>query len=228
MRLARLVREPAGPHAPERFEASGLLALLLAQGSRQRTRSGADGVSSVPLDRQDRSLWDHAAVAEAGRWWRRSCSTPRTRAGRWAATPCRRPSPWSTPGPPGRPNRLVRVAGLHELLNRLGDVPAQRIAWAVAAGRAHGPRRGLEVLDGVRHGEDLHLFHAARADLLEAAGEPVAAEEAFARAAALAPGEADRAALRAKQRTLAGARDVPGAQNRTVANDPTSRNPTRR
>ena len=95
-----------------------------------------------------------------------------------------------------------RIADLHGLLNRVDDVPAQRIAWAVAAGRAHGPRRGLKILDGVRNGENSYLFHAARADLLKAAGQLAAARSAYARATALAPGDTERAALTGKRQAL--------------------------
>jgi RNA polymerase sigma-70 factor (ECF subfamily) len=212
LRLGRLVRELLDPAAPERFEASGLLALMLAQHSRQRARFGANG-EVVLLDRQDRSAWDRDAIDEAETVVDevlQHAAHRRQPVGRYtlqAAIALEH----VRPGHAGETD-WGRIARLHALLNRLDDVPAQRIAWAVAAGRADGPARGLEILDGVRHGDSSSLFHAARADLLEAAGHPAAAAAAYARAAALAPGETDRAALTAKQRALVeGSSDEPAA-----------------
>ncbi len=204
VRLGRLVRELLDPDAPERLEASGLLALMLAQQSRQRARVGPGG-EVVLLDRQDRSLWDGDAIAEAERLVHevlQHAAHRRRPVGRYtlqAAIALEHVRPQSADATDWR-----RIAHLHGLLNRLDDSPAQRIAWAVAAGRAYGPRRGLEIVDGVQDGESSYLFHAARADLLEAAGQPADAAAAYARAAALAPGDAERAALTEKQRALAG------------------------
>ncbi|WP_432520214.1 RNA polymerase sigma factor [Kineococcus sp. SYSU DK006] len=203
VRLGRLVRDLLEPAAPERCEASGLLALMLAQRSRQRARFDADG-EPVLMDRQDRSLWDRDAVAEARHLLDevlQHAAHRRRPVGRYvlqAAIALEHAQPREAGD-----TDWVRIAELHRLLDRVAGSPAQRIAWAVAAGRAHGPLRGLEVLDGVRRGEGLHLFHAARADLLEAAGQLAEAERAYARAAGLAPGAGERAALSARQRALA-------------------------
>ena len=48
---------------PDDAEAAGLLALLLLHHARRDARTTAAG-ELVPLDRQDRSLWDTAAIAE--------------------------------------------------------------------------------------------------------------------------------------------------------------------
>jgi RNA polymerase sigma-70 factor (ECF subfamily) len=93
IRLARLVHRLTGD-----AEARGLLALLLLQHARRTARLDAAG-ELVPLDEQDRSLWDVAAISEgigllaAGplasarstRCCRRPPSSPSTR--RWR-------SPW--------------------------------------------------------------------------------------------------------------------------------------
>ncbi|WP_090032770.1 RNA polymerase sigma factor [Cellulomonas marina] len=203
VRLARLVRDLLDPARPERLEASGLLALLLAQHARHGARVGPDG-GTVPLDRQDRSLWDRAALAEAEGLVAdvlQHAAHSRRPVGRYtlqAAIALEHDRPSTA-----QETDWVRIARLHELLNRLDDVPAQRIAWAVAVGRAEGPERGLAVLDGVRRGERLHLLHAARGDLLEAAGRCDEAAAAYARAAELAPGEVEGRVLRARSEGLA-------------------------
>ncbi len=202
LRLGRLVRELLDPAVPERFEASGLLALMLVQRSRERARRGADG-EVVLLDRQDRSLWDGDAITEAAVVLDdvlQHAAHRRQPVGRYtlqAAIALEHARPHDAAD-----TDWGRIAHLHGLLNRLDDVPAQRLAWAVAAGRAFGPARGLEIVDGVRGGEDSSVFHAVRAHLLEAAGDLAAAAVSYGRAAALAPGDAERAALTEKHRSL--------------------------
>src|SRR5262249_22981314 len=48
---------------PEDCETAGLLALMLLTDARRRARTGPLG-ELVPLDEQDRALWDRAAIAE--------------------------------------------------------------------------------------------------------------------------------------------------------------------
>src|SRR3569623_2899924 len=48
---------------PDEPEVSGLLALLLLTDARRAARTGPAG-ELVPLDQQDRSLWDRRAIAE--------------------------------------------------------------------------------------------------------------------------------------------------------------------
>lgn len=204
VRLARLVRDLLDPAAPQRFEASGLLALVLVQGSRQRARVDAGG-RPVRMEDQDRTCWDHAAIAEAEALVQEAtqhAAHARQPVGRYtlqAAIALEHVRPSAAGGTDWR-----RIAALHAVLNRLDDVPAQRLAWAVATGRAHGPERGLAVLEGFPAGEDLHLFHAVRAELLEAAGRLTQARDAYARAADLAPSEPERTALSARHRELGG------------------------
>ena len=59
IRLARLVHQ----QLPDDGEVSGLLALLLLTDARRAARSTAEG-ELIPLDRQDRALWDRQAIDE--------------------------------------------------------------------------------------------------------------------------------------------------------------------
>lgn len=64
--LAReAIRLARAAHAllPDNGEVSGLLALMLLTDARRDARTGPDG-EIVPLDEQDRALWDGAAIAE--------------------------------------------------------------------------------------------------------------------------------------------------------------------
>lgn len=136
-------------------------------------------------------------------WFTKTFSTRRTAASRWAATPCRQPSPSNTSDLSKRARQTGAASPIStDYSTAVDDGPAQRIAWAVASGRAYGPPRGLEVLDGVRNSETSYRYHAARADLLEAAGQRAEARRAYIRAATLAPGDTERAAFNDKQQAL--------------------------
>ena len=59
IRLARMVYDAR----PSEGEVAGLLALMLLTDARRAARSGSGG-ELIPLDTQDRSLWDRAQIAE--------------------------------------------------------------------------------------------------------------------------------------------------------------------
>jgi predicted RNA polymerase sigma factor len=64
-----------------------------------------------------------------------------------------------------------------------------------------GPAAGLEILEGLAEEPSLaayHLLPAVRGDLLERAGRPLEAFEAFERAAALAQTRREKSALLAR------------------------------
>ena len=48
---------------PDKSEVAGLLALMLLTDARRPARTGPDG-ELIPLDKQDRTLWNHAAISE--------------------------------------------------------------------------------------------------------------------------------------------------------------------
>src|SRR5262249_62405580 len=59
IRLARAVHHLL----PDDGEVAGLLALMLLTDARRAARTGPDG-ELIPLDEQDRSLWDRSAIAQ--------------------------------------------------------------------------------------------------------------------------------------------------------------------
>src|SRR6185436_18993631 len=59
LRLARMLHRLV----PDDGEATGLLALMLLTDARRAARTGPTG-ELIPLDEQDRSRWDAAAIAE--------------------------------------------------------------------------------------------------------------------------------------------------------------------
>src|SRR5690606_7024567 len=90
------------------------------------------------------------------------------------------------------------VVHLYDRLLRVAPTPHVRVARAVAVGMAYDPRAGLDALADVRLGlgaDDATLagpLAAAEADLLRRAGRSAAAADAYRRAVAAAPTDAER------------------------------------
>ena len=162
---------------PSEPEAKGLLALMLLTDSRRLARVDAGG-GAVPLEEQDRGLWDQRAdrrgpgALGAGRG--RRAGRPLHRAG----ADRRRP----------RPRRAARA-------DRLGaDRPPLRMAGTgrpesgggAQPGRGGGDERGsgagLALIEAIEGLDDYRPLHSARADLLRRLGRDEEAADAYARA----------------------------------------------
>ncbi|GHF78390.1 RNA polymerase sigma factor (sigma-70 family) [Amycolatopsis bartoniae] len=168
-------------------EARGLLALMLLNHARLPARLDPDG-RIVPLDQQDRGLWDTREIAEGVRVLQSALALER----------------------PGRYQIEAAIAALHDdaasaeetdwpqILEWYDDLvaltddpvrenPAAVLARAVAVGHVRGPAAGLRETDRLR--EVLggrHRWHAVRGHLHELAGDLPAAGAAYASAARLA------------------------------------------
>jgi RNA polymerase sigma-70 factor (ECF subfamily) len=79
---------------------------------------------------------------------------------------------------------------------------------AVAVAMAHGPERGLEIVDGIEGLADYRLFHATRADLLRRAGRGADAEPAYRRALELTPNPVERRFLEERLAEVANGADA--------------------
>ena len=172
---------------PDEPEVAGLLALLLLTEARRASRIRADGSLVVlgaarPLavgSRGHRGGTGRSSAGVCGATNRVpiSCkprSTPCTRTPRAPRTPTgRKSSPCTTSY--SRSRRRPVVA-----LNR-----------AVAIGEVHGPAAALALVDRLDL-DNYYPFHATRADLLRRLDRHPEAAAAYARAAALAPTEAER------------------------------------
>jgi predicted RNA polymerase sigma factor len=67
-----------------------------------------------------------------------------------------------------------QILALYDLLRRLADNPMITLNYAIAAAMVHGPAKGLEMLDDLETDgrlADHYRLHAARAHLLERAGD---------------------------------------------------------
>jgi RNA polymerase sigma factor (sigma-70 family) len=179
--------------ATDEPEARGLLALMLLNHARLPARFDADG-RIVPLDRQDRRLWDTRQVAEGVRVLQSALALER----------------------PGRYQIEAAIAALHDdaasaeetdwpqILAWYDDLvllsddpvrqdPAAVLGRSVAVGHVLGAGAGLRETDRLREvlGER-HRWHAVRGYLHELGGDLAAAADAYAEAARVATDVAER------------------------------------
>ena len=165
---------------PGDAETAGLLALMLLHHSRARVRQDPDG-RPVPLADQDRARWDQEMIAEGVALLD-------------AALSHRSPGPYQLQAAIAalharahsfEETDWAQIAVLYTELGRRAPSPVVEVNRAVAVGMADGPRAGLAVLEPVLSSGALAGYaplHAARADLLDRAGDPDGAAAAWARA----------------------------------------------
>jgi RNA polymerase sigma factor (sigma-70 family) len=163
-------------------EVAGLLALMLLTDARRAARTGPGG-ELIPLDEQDRTLWDARAIAEGVALV--SAALRQGPVGEYqlqaaiAAVHDEAPRAEDTDWP--------QVLALYGVLKRLSDNPMVALNHAVAAAMVHGPNAGLELLTPLDDDERLgghHRLDAVRAHLLERAGHRAAAVSLYRAAAA--------------------------------------------
>ena len=177
IRLGRALRQLL----PDETEVAGLLALMLLTDARRAARSSADG-DLIPLDKQDRSLWDQAAIAEGVAVL--AAALPKGSLGPYqlqaaiAAVHDEAKTPDETDWP--------QILALYGLLKRMSDNPMVALNHAIAAGMVHGPHAGLDLLKALDEDERLaghYRIDGVRAHLLERAGDLNAAVEHYRKAA---------------------------------------------
>lgn len=177
IRLARLLFGLV----PDEPEVAGLLALMLLTDARRRARTGCSG-ELVPLDEQDRSLWDRRAIDEGAALVGAAFAKGRVGAYQLqaaiAALHGEAPSTSATDWP--------QILALYTVLLRMSDNPMVALNHAIAAAMVRGPRAGLELLRPLERDARIasgHRLDAVRGHLLELAGERAAAVLHYRRAA---------------------------------------------
>ncbi len=166
---------------PDDGEVAGLLALMLLTDARRAARTTEDG-RLVPLDEQDRSLWDGAAIDEGTALVTAAMSRARLGPYQLQAAIAAVHDEAAKPGD----TDWRQILGLYDLLLRFGDNPMVKLNRAVALARIAGPRAGLTELDALASDDRLrnnHRLESARAHLLELAGDHAAAIEHYRTAA---------------------------------------------
>jgi RNA polymerase sigma-70 factor (ECF subfamily) len=171
-------------------EAQGLLALMLLHESRREARTTSTG-ELVLLDRQDRSLWNRAFVAEGKSLVERSLQSQRFGAYTLQAAIASVHADAATPGD----TDWGQIVALYGLLARVQPSPVVELNFAVAVAMRDGPTAGLELIDAIlARGEleDYHLAHSARADMCRRLGKREEARSSYRRALELARQEPER------------------------------------
>jgi RNA polymerase sigma-70 factor (ECF subfamily) len=186
IRLARLLVELM----PDQAEAQGLLTLLLLQHSRRRARVDDAGVL-VPLELQDRDLWDAPEIDEAIALLEQTDPQGHGGAYQLQATIAACHATARTPADTDWP----AIATLYGRLTMLAPSPIVSLNHAVACGMADGPGVGLTLLAEIEDSGALsgyYLVPATRADLLRRLGRFAEAAASYREALPLAPADAER------------------------------------
>jgi RNA polymerase sigma factor (sigma-70 family) len=177
IRLTREVRRLL----PDDGEVAGLLALMLLTDARRAARERGDG-SLVPLEEQDRTLWNESYIGEGIALVTEALSTaslgPYQLQAAIAAVHDEASRADDTDWP--------QILTLYEMLERISPNPMVTLNRAVALAMVRGPQAGLDLLstlDADRQVAEHYRLEAVRAHLLEMAGDHEAARASY-RAAA--------------------------------------------
>jgi RNA polymerase sigma factor (sigma-70 family) len=166
---------------PAEGEVAGLLALMLLTDARRAARTTADG-SIVPLDEQQRDLWNTTQISEGVALLTRTLGMvpvgPYQLQAAIAAVHDEAPTAEETDWP--------QILALYEVLEQVSPGPVVTLNRAVAVAMVHGPRAGLAVVGTLDDDDRMahnHRLEAVRAHLLELAGDLAAARNSYQRAA---------------------------------------------
>jgi RNA polymerase sigma-70 factor (ECF subfamily) len=177
---------------PTEPEVAGLLALIRLHRARAAARFDDEG-QLVLLRDQDRTLWDHDAIADATQLLTRAAQH-------------RRPGPYQlqaaivachAEAKSWADTDWPQILVLYGLLLAHTPSPVIRLHRAIALRQVAGPEAALTELSTLDSALDrYHLFHAARAELLRELGQPEQAHAADRRAVELTANPAQQALLR--------------------------------
>jgi RNA polymerase sigma-70 factor (ECF subfamily) len=196
IRLGRLLCQLL-PDEPENL---GLLALMLLHDSRSAARVNCEG-ELVPLEEQDRSLWDGYQIQEGLRLVENALA--RRDAGPYqlqaaiVALHAQAKSPEETD--------WAQIAELYRALAAIHPSVIVSLNHAVAVAMSQGLEVGLrriEELGSTGELDSYHLYHAARADILRRMDERSRALEAYKRALSLTTNAVERRYLRRRMAEL--------------------------
>ncbi|MGI9148214.1 MAG: RNA polymerase sigma factor [Chloroflexota bacterium] len=176
---------------PGEPEPLGLLALMRLHLARAESRFDEAG-DLVPLEDQDRTRWDRAKIAAAVALLDE-------------AAPCRRPGPYQiqaaivachAQAPSWAATDWLQIVALYDMLLRMTRSPVVCLNRAVALRHLTSVEFALGEVEGLAPDLDEYaLFHAVRADLLQASGQPELARPALERALSLTGNSAERRLL---------------------------------
>ena len=166
---------------PDSTEAAGLLALMLLTDARRLARTGSAG-ELIPLDEQDRALWDKLLIQEGldlvGTAMARGRVGPYQLQAAIAALHDQAQTTEQTD--------WAQISTLYGLLEAMSDNPMVALNHAVAIAMVKGPDAGLRRVDTIAQDERLkghYRIDVVRAHLYERMGQHDLALEHYRRAA---------------------------------------------
>jgi len=154
---------------PNDGDVAGLLALMLLTDARRAARTGPRG-ELIPLDEQDRSLWDGEAIAEGVALASAALSMGAVGEYQLQATIA------AVHDEAARAEQTdwPQILALYEMLMRVTDSPVVALNHAIAKAMVDGPEFGLALLAPLQEDPRLRASHrldAVRAHLFERAGQ---------------------------------------------------------
>ncbi len=179
---------------PQEAENLGLLALMLLHDSRRDARVNQQG-ELVPLEEQNRSLWDRERIREGLELVERALRLARIGPYQLQAAIAAVHAEAQT----ADETDWRQIAALYRELARIHPTAIVALNHAVAAALSEGLEIGLRLIDELGASGDLqsyHLYHAARADILRRLGRSQESEEAYRRALGLTANAVERRYLR--------------------------------
>jgi RNA polymerase sigma factor (sigma-70 family) len=177
LRLTRMLHRLV----PDKSEVAGLLALMLLTDAQRAARTGPSG-ELIPLDQQDRALWDRGAIAEGVALVTAALSRGSVGQYQLQAAIAAVHDEAAT----AEETDWAQILALYGLLQRMSDNPMVKLNQAIAMAMVHGPAAGLERLDALAEDPRLeghHRLGAVRAHLLERTGDREGAITHYRRAA---------------------------------------------
>jgi predicted RNA polymerase sigma factor len=186
---------------PENTEVAGLLALMLLTDARRAARTGPDE-EIIPLDKQDRTLWDRAQLSEGIALLTAALSKASVGSYQLQAAIAAVHDEAETVEDTDWP----QILALYELLKRVAPGPIVTLNHAIAAAMVHGPAKGLELLRALDRDPRIaghYRLDAVRAHLFEKMGDHEAAIKHYRIAAALTTSMPERNYLMTQAARLA-------------------------
>jgi RNA polymerase sigma factor (sigma-70 family) len=187
---------------PDEGEVAGLLALMLLTDARRRARTGPDG-ALVPLQEQDRGLWNRGFIQEGVALITRTLARPPLGPYQLQAAI----AAVHDEAARAEDTDWPQIVALYGLLERMAPSPMVTLNQAVAVAMVDGPLAGLDVLAGLEADGPLarhHRLAAVRAHLLEMAGDREAARAAYRLAARRTASLTEQRYLESRADRLAG------------------------
>ena len=181
-------------------ESIGLLALMLIQESRAKSRTDDQG-KIIPLEKQNRSLWDWNLITEGLELIQKAIFSgklgPYTLQAAIASVHATATSFEDT--------CWEAIIDYYDLLLAITPSAIIRLNRAIAVGMGHGPEKALELLDELESDDKIssyHLLYAAKGEFLTRSGNTEKAIESLEKAIGLVKSEPQKAFLKQKLKEL--------------------------